>query len=84
MSLLDQQCLKAIDLIHVSDDWNGAHKIVQNINSPIAQWIHAVLHKIEGDAINSRYWYTRSGLEVYETYNNFQLELKSIRIKLTG
>ena len=68
MSLLDQQCLKAIDLIHVSDDWNGAHTIVQNINSPIAQWIHAVLHKIEGDVSNSKYWYTRSSLANYDDF----------------
>ena len=84
MSVFDQQCLEAIDLILLKDDWEAAHKIVQDINSPVAQLIHAVLHKIEGDEANSRYWYSRSGLEIYETHNNCQLELKSIRIKLLG
>ena len=82
MSLLDQQCLKAIDLILISEDWDGAHRIVQDINSPVAQWIHAVLHKIEGYEANSRYWYSRSSLNVYESYSNHQLELQSIKKKL--
>ena len=83
MSVIDKRYHRAIDLI-ISDDWEGSHKIVQDINTPIAQWIHAVLHKIEGDEANSRYWYSRSRLEIYETHNNCQLELKSIRIKLLG
>ena len=84
MSVFDQQCLEAIDLILLKDDWEAAHKIVQDINSPVAQLIHAVLHKIEGDEANSRYWYGRSSLDVYETYNNYQLELQSIKINLLG
>ena len=84
MSVFDQQCLEAIDLILLKDDWEAAHKIVQDINSPVAQLIHAVLHKIEGDEANSRYWYGRSALDVYETYNNYQLELQSIKINLLG
>jgi len=82
MSVFNQQCLKAIDLILVSDDWDGAHKIVQDINSPVAKLIHAVLHKIEGDEANSRYWYNRSALDVYETYDNYKQELQSIKMKL--
>jgi hypothetical protein len=38
-------------------DWDGAHRLVQDMGDPTACWIHAVLHKIEGDAGNSRYWY---------------------------
>ena len=42
-------------------DWDRAHRIVQQDEAdPLACWIHAVLHKIEGDAWNSRYWYRRS------------------------
>ena len=82
MSVFNQQCLKAIDLIIVSDDWDGSHKIVQDINSPVAKLIHAVLHKIEGDEANSRYWYNRSALDVYETYDNYKQELQSIKMKL--
>ena len=84
MILFDQQCIKAIDLILLSEDWGGAHKIVQDIDSPVAQWIHAVLHKIEGDESNSRYWYNQSMLEAYETHNNSQHELQAIKEKILG
>jgi len=30
-------------------DWDSSHKIVQNMDLDVAKWIHAVLHKIEGD-----------------------------------
>ena len=53
--------LRAIDLA-LGDQWDAAHRIVQQYDSdPMAAWIHAVLHKIEGDLDNSRYWYRRAG-----------------------
>ena len=48
----------AIDLL-LNDEWDAAHHIVQDLSDSHAQWIHAVIHKIEGDAGNSRYWYNR-------------------------
>ena len=71
-------CLDAIELA-LNDKWDDAHKIVQEISTPNAQWIHAVLHKIEGDENNSRYWYSRSSLEVYESYLDSTQELKAIK-----
>jgi hypothetical protein len=53
--------LRAIDLA-LDNQWDAAHHIVQKYdNDPTAAWIHAVLHKIEGDLDNSRYWYRRAG-----------------------
>ena len=60
-------CKLAINLM-LDDDWDGSHKIVQEINYNVAQWIHAVLHKIEGDVSNSKYWYTRSSLANYDDF----------------
>ena len=58
---MDKDLLQAIDLA-VADQWDAAHRIVQQYDSdPMASWIHAVLHKIEGDEGNSRYWYRRAG-----------------------
>ena len=52
--------LKAIELA-LANDWNAAHSLVQqHEGNPTAAWIHAVLHKIEGDDANSRYWYRRA------------------------
>lgn len=56
-------------------DWDGAHRIVQDLSDPDACWIHAILHKIEGDAWNSRYWYARSGGRRYEDYADARAEL---------
>ena len=51
-----QELKKAIELA-LSGEWDQAHKIVQNTENRTAYWIHAVLHKIEGDVGNSKYWY---------------------------
>ena len=42
-------------------DWDRAHRIVQAINTPEAAWIHAYLHRVEGDLGNAVYWYHRAG-----------------------
>ncbi len=42
-------------------DWNRAHQIVQDDNSGDAAWVHAYLHRKEGDPGNARYWYSRAG-----------------------
>jgi len=55
-----QELTRAIDLA-LAGEWDQAHKIVQNIDDKTAYWIHAVLHKIEGDQSNSMYWYSRAG-----------------------
>lgn len=61
----------------LNDDWNTAHEIAQESNEQIACWIHAVLHKIEGDESNSRYWYSRARKR-YEDFANSTNELKAI------
>lgn len=38
-------------------DWDAAHKIVQDIDTANAAWVHAYLHRKEGDESNARYWY---------------------------
>ena len=70
---LSEQLKTAINL-SLSGDWNTAHQIVQEYKDPIASWVHAVLHKIEGDEFNSRYWYARTSAE-YEDFNSVKDEL---------
>jgi len=41
-------------------DWDIAHKIAQDITSDMGSWIHAHLHRIEGDKFNAEYWYRRA------------------------
>ncbi|HMH23347.1 MAG TPA: hypothetical protein VK563_16290 [Puia sp.] len=42
-------------------DWEGAHTIAQDIDNPDGAWVHAYLHRKEGDPGNARYWYNRAG-----------------------
>ena len=43
-------------------DWNEAHGVVQEDESdPTCAWVHAHLHRVEGDLANARYWYRRAG-----------------------
>ena len=39
--------------------WDEAHKIVQDEDTADAAWVHAYLHRVEGDLGNARYWYGR-------------------------
>ncbi len=41
--------------------WQRAHEIVQQEESPLAAWLHGIVHTLEGDLENARYWYRRAG-----------------------
>ncbi len=49
------------------DDWHAAHEIVQAIESRDSAWVHAHLHRVEGDLWNADYWYRRAGRTRPET-----------------
>jgi len=45
-------------------DWEKAHRIVQqDEDSPLACWAHGIVHLMEGDASNARYWYREAKRE---------------------
>lgn len=46
-------------------DWHAAHEAVQDVATPAAAWVHAYLHRKEGDRANARYWYQRATQPVY-------------------
>ncbi len=41
--------------------WDEAHRIVQDEPTAEAAWVHAYLHRVEGDLGNAGYWYRRAG-----------------------
>jgi hypothetical protein len=43
------------------NDWDKAHSLVQADGGSDAAWVHAYLHRVEGDLSNAAYWYRRSG-----------------------
>ncbi len=42
-------------------DWDHAHDIAQDIETPAGSWVHGYLHWQEGDLWNADYWYRRAG-----------------------
>ncbi len=59
-------------------DWGRAHKIVMPHHDVVSCWIHAVVHKVEGDAGNSKYWYARTS-HAYEDFVDVAEELAAIK-----
>lgn len=60
-------------------NWEASHEIAQEISSDMGYWIHAYLHRKEGDKWNAGYWYQRAG----RPFPNASLEEESKEIVLT-
>lgn len=57
--MIIQELIKALEL-DANGDWDASHQIVQQYFTTEACWIHAYLHRKEGDLWNAEYWYTRA------------------------
>ena len=53
-------CLQAL-WYDGKNDWERAHTIAQDIGNKDGAWVHAYLHRKEGDSWNANYWYVRAG-----------------------
>ena len=51
---------------NAKDGWDRAHRLVQADDSEAGAWVHAYLHRVEGDAGNAAYWYRRARRPVAE------------------
>ena len=77
-----QDLIRAVELA-IAGEWDRAHEIVQEDEADATScWIHAVLHKIEGDASNARYWYRLAG-QSYEAFPDPKTELTAIKAVLS-
>ena len=57
MALTDPELHRALDFLD-QGDWKAAHEIVQtDEESTLACWAHGIVHLMEGDLANARYWY---------------------------
>lgn len=45
-------------------DWEASHNIAQDLHTDLGSWIHAYLHRKEGDEFNAEYWYSRANRSV--------------------
>jgi hypothetical protein len=58
-----QQHQQALNL-SAQDDWDGAHKLIQDYEDNLACMIHGYLHRVEGENGNAAYWYRRAGISL--------------------
>jgi hypothetical protein len=42
-------------------EWDAAHRLAQDEDDAAGAWVHAYLHRVEGDLSNAGYWYRRAG-----------------------
>lgn len=81
MAEISQQLIVGIDKAK-SGDWEAAHTIAQALEGDRhTDWFHAILHKIEGDESNSRYWYAKTN-QSYEAYSDAEAELDALKAVL--
>ncbi|MEZ5083579.1 MAG: hypothetical protein R2750_09030 [Bacteroidales bacterium] len=53
-------------LLEKKGDWDASHRLIQQFNTLEASWIHAYLHRVEGDLGNASYWYSRAGKPMHK------------------
>lgn len=55
-------------------DWPKAHQLAQQEHASEGAWVHAYLHRKEGDAGNAAYWYSRAGKAVSRSSHDEEWE----------
>ncbi len=59
-------------------EWDPAHRLAQSQDDGNGAWVHAFLHRVEGDSSNAAYWYRRAGRSISsETLNEEWEEIVS-------
>jgi hypothetical protein len=53
---------RALDFL-AAGQWQRAHEIVQEEKSTLGSWLHGIVHTLEGDLDNARYWYRKAERE---------------------
>jgi hypothetical protein len=62
--------------------WDEAHKLVQDEDTAESAWVHAYLHRVEGDLGNAGYWYRQASQPVAK--DSLEAEWQRIVIALDG
>lgn len=65
-------------------DWDGAHACAQEVHDRDGSWVHAYLHRKEGDRGNAGYWYARAGRPMPAAEVSLETEWAEIARMLVG
>jgi hypothetical protein len=63
-------------------DWGKAHEIAQDVAGADGAWVHAYLHRKEGDVGNAGYWYRRAGRDM--TRGDLRIEWEAMVREMLG
>jgi hypothetical protein len=63
-------------------EWQKAHELVMDLEDRVAYHMHGLVHRLEGDMENARYWYAKAGLPIPRSLR-LAAELKKIESELT-
>jgi len=63
-------------------DWDRAHAVCQEAGSRDGDWVHAYLHRKEGDRSNAGYWYARAGRSMPAASTSLEAEWADIATQL--
>jgi hypothetical protein len=74
--------IRAVELLEAGD-WQAAHEIVQKDESALAAWLHGIVHTLEGDLNNARYWYRKTKRE-FRGPEAVQEEIAAARRQVEG
>jgi len=81
MRLKPDELAAAVQLLD-RGDWKAAHEIVQrDEESPPSCWAHGIVHLMEGDLSNARYWYREAG-RTFPGQVSIQDEIKALKASL--
>jgi hypothetical protein len=76
--MAEKDLRQALSLLE-QGDWRGAHLIVQeDEESRLACWAHGIVHLMEGDAPNARYWHRRAGRVLQQNFS-IEAEIAALR-----
>jgi hypothetical protein len=64
--------------------WDASHDLCQDVPGKAGSWIHAWLHRQEGDIGNAGYWYSRAGREMPSKGTSLEDEWLAIAKELVG
>jgi len=72
----------AVDLLE-NGDWNAAHEIVQqDEDSRLFCWAHGIVHLMEGDLSNARYWYRKAGRPPFSEAPAIAGEIRALKAEI--
>jgi hypothetical protein len=73
---------RAVELME-KGDWQAAHAIVQeDEDSRLFCWAHGIVHLMEGDLSNARYWYRKAGRPTFSEAPSIPGEIRALKAEI--